>query len=72
MSPRPHLLDDVSVRLGDLALHPQRVAKVELAQVGALQEVFSQRGCVAQTLRAEKEGGRKILFLRLLIIYYEL
>lgn len=58
MSSRPHLLDDVCVRLGDLALHPQRVAEVELAQVGAQQEVLGQRGSVAQTLqRGKSEGG---------------
>lgn len=58
VSPRPHLLDDVCVRLGNLALHSQRVAEVELAQVGAQQEVLSQRGRVAQTLWAEKVRGR--------------
>lgn len=55
MSAGPHLLDDVSVRLGDLALHPQRVGEVELVQVGAPQEVLGQGRRVAQTLREGEE-----------------
>lgn len=67
MPPRPHLLDDVGVRLGDLALHPQRVAEVELAQVGAPQEVLGQRGGVAQTLQGEGGGSDNHVF-----IYYSI
>lgn len=55
MSPGPHLLDDVGVGLGDLALHPQWVGEVELLQVGAQQEVLGERRRVTQTLR----GGDK-------------
>lgn len=53
MSPRPHLLYDVGVRLCDLPLHPQRVGEVQLVQVGVLQEVLCQRGGVAQALHRE-------------------
>lgn len=51
MPPGPHLLDDVGVGLGDLALHAQRVGEVELLQVGAVQEVLSQGGRVTQALQ---------------------
>lgn len=59
MPPGPHLFDDVSVGLGDLPLHTQRVGEVQLLQVGALQEVLGQRGGVTQTLQREDEetGG---------------
>lgn len=59
MSAGPHLFDDVGVGLGDLSLHTQRVGEVQLLQVGALQEVLSQRRSVAQTLWTEEEetGG---------------
>lgn len=59
MPPRPHLLDDISVGLGDLALHPQRVGEVELVQVGAQQEVLGQRRSVAQTLRGGVGGNKQ-------------
>lgn len=59
MAPRPHLLDDISVGLGDLALHPQRVGEVELVQVGAQQEVLGQRRSVAQTLRGGVGGDKQ-------------
>lgn len=59
MSPGPHLLDDVSVRLGNLALHPQRVGEVELVQVGAPQEVLGQGRSVAQTLREGSQEGEE-------------
>lgn len=47
----PHLLDDVGVGLGDLALHAQWVGEVELVQVRAPQEVLGQGRRVAQTLK---------------------
>lgn len=51
VAPGPHLLDDIGVRLGDLPLHPQWVGEVQLLQVGAPQEVLSERRSVAQTLQ---------------------
>lgn len=69
MPPRPHLFDDVSVGLGDLALHTQRVGEVQLLQVGALQEVLGQRSRVTETLQRDEETGRvkketRVLMLR--------
>ena len=58
MAARPDLLNDVCVGLSDLSLHAQRVAEVELVQVGVLQEVLGQRRRVAQALR-EEPGGRR-------------
>lgn len=57
MPPGPHLLDDVGVGLGDLSLHAQGVGEVQLLQVGALQEVLSQRRSVAQTLHRDQRTG---------------
>lgn len=49
--PRPQLLDELGVRLGDLALHSQRIVLVQLLLVLVLQEVLGQRRDVTQTLR---------------------
>lgn len=53
MSARPHLFDDISVGLCNLALHAQRVGEVQLLQVGALQEVLRQGRSVAETLQTQ-------------------
>lgn len=59
MPPGPHLLDDVGVGLGDLALHPERVGEVQLVHVRVAQEVLRQGGGVTETLQREGRKRRK-------------
>lgn len=52
---QPHLLHQVSIRLCNLAPHAQRIFPVDLGLILVVEEVFSERRCVAQALGREEE-----------------
>lgn len=52
---QPHLLHQVSVRLGNLAPHAQRIFPVDLGLILVVEEVLGERRCVAQALGSEEE-----------------
>lgn len=53
----PGLLHQVCIGLGDLPLHAQRVAEVELLQVAVFEEVLGELWHIAEAL--QKAGPRK-------------
>lgn len=51
---QPHLLDQVSIRLGNLAPHAKRIFPVDLSLILVIEEVLGERRCVAQALGSEE------------------
>lgn len=51
---QPHLLDQVGVRLCDFAPHAQRILPVDLGLVLVVEEVLSERRCIAQALGKQR------------------
>lgn len=56
----PHLLDQVSIGLGDLPPHAQWILPVDLRLIQIIQEVVCERGRIAQALEKQKARTESI------------